>query len=97
MMINTAVNTGIGSIQGAIKSTDGSAQEMARETVHPLAPASTAAPVAERRMQTTPSASRQDSWEEPALEQETALYRAQGGARIVSAGNKVGRAIDTFA
>ena len=96
MMINTAVATGIGNIKNAIKSTDGSAQQIARQTVNPLASASAAAPVADRQMQTTPPASR-DAWEEPALEQEVALYRAQDGARIVSAGNEVGRVVDTFA
>ncbi|MCB1919913.1 MAG: hypothetical protein KDJ28_08040 [Candidatus Competibacteraceae bacterium] len=96
MMINTAINMGAGSIKGAIKSTDGSVQRIARETVHPLASASAAAPVGDRRTQTTASAPQQDLWEEPALEQEAALYRAQGSARIVSASNAVGQVIDTF-
>lgn len=97
MMINTAINMGAGSIKGAIKSTDGSVQRIARETVHPLASALAAAPVGDRQMQTTASAPQQDLWEEPALEQqEAALYRAQGNARIVSANNAVGQVIDTF-
>ena len=96
MMINTAVNMGAGGIKGAIKSTDGSAQRIAKEAVHPLASALAAAPVSDRRMQTAPSALQQDLWEEPALEQGVALYRTQGNARIVSANNAVGQVIDTF-
>ena len=96
MMINTAINMGAGSIKGAIKSTDGSAQRIARETVHPLASALATAPVGDRQIQ-TPSAPQQNLWEKPALEQqEAALYRAQGNARIVSANNAVGQVIDTF-
>ena len=95
MMMNTAINTGIGSIQGAIKSTDGSAQRIARQTVQPLASVSAAAPVAGRQMQETPSASQQDTWMASALEQEAVLYRAQGGAQIVNAGHE-GQVIDTF-
>lgn len=96
MMINTAINMGAGSIKGAIKSTDGSAQRIARETVHPLASMSAAAPVGDQQMQTTPSAPQQNLWEEPALEQEAALYRMQGSARIVSASDTIGQVINTF-
>jgi hypothetical protein len=94
MMINTAVNTGIGSIKGAIKSTDGSAEQMARRIVHPLAPASAVAPVNAQWMQTAPSAAREASSTESLPAEEAAIYQAQGG---VSIGNEVGQLIDTFA
>jgi hypothetical protein len=97
MMINPAINMGAGSIKGAIKSTDGSIRESVRQTVQPIASASASASVGDRQMQTTPSASQQDSWEESALEQEIALYQTQGNARIVNASNEVGQVIDTFA
>lgn len=97
MMINTAVNTGIGNIKNAIKSADGSVQEIVRQTVQPIAAASAAAPVGGRQTQTAPSALSQGSWEEAALEQEVAIYRTQGSAQIVSTRNTVGQVIDTFA
>ena len=98
MMINSAVNMGSASIQGAIKSLDDSAQEIARQTIHPIDPVSAAIPVGDQPTGVNPPGHRASSLIEPLLEQNSALYQAQAGAKIISTNNEVlGSLLNIFA
>ncbi|HRF43741.1 MAG TPA: hypothetical protein PLD30_05785 [Candidatus Competibacteraceae bacterium] len=98
MMINSAVSTGSASIQGAIKSLDSSAQEIAKQTIHPIDPVSAAAPVGDQQTEVNSHGPQAASLIEPLVEQNRALYQAQAGAKIISTNNEVlGSLLDIFA
>lgn len=98
MMINSAINMGSASIQGAIKSLDNSAQEIARQTVYPIDPVSAATSVGSQQTGANSSEPRVNSLVEPLLEQNMALYQAQAGAKIISTNNEaVGSLLNIFA
>lgn len=98
MMINNAVSMGSASIQGAIKSLDDSAQEIARQTIHPIDPVSAAAPAGDQQTGVNAPGRRAASLIEPLVEQNRALYQAQAGAKIISTNNKVlGSLLDILA
>ncbi|MCP5197783.1 MAG: hypothetical protein H6974_13520 [Gammaproteobacteria bacterium] len=87
MMINSAINAGIASIQGGIKSLEDSAQEIASQPVRSIEP------IGERAngppTETNRPVPRTNSLAEPLIEQRTALYRAQAGAKIISTANEM--------
>jgi hypothetical protein len=98
MMINSAISTGSASIQGAIKSLDNSAQQIARQTVYPVEPVSSSTTVGDRETGANSPASRVNSLVEPLVEQNVALYQAQAGAKVISTNNEVlGSLLNIFA
>lgn len=94
MMINSAVNAGIASIQGGMKGLERSAQEIASQPVRSIEP------IGERAngqpFETRRPVPRTNSLAEPLIEQRQMLYQAQVGAKIISASNEMlGSLLDT--